>query len=567
MVLLGQQQRWRLGYFRLPSQAELGLGGAVPPDEEHHAGPWHVATFIDLIMRRWLPLTGSLSLGQAHRTVPSWEGGDVPGLSSGGIFLSYRRQDAAPYARLLQQQLGQRFPDVRVFMDLDSIEPGLPFVKVIQQALDSCTVLVALIGRQWATLTDEEGIRRLDDPDDYVRFEVKTALERGVRVIPVLVDEARPLRQQQLPSELHQLAQLNALELSYGRYDYDAGRLFDLLQRVLAASRDQAEPEGKAQAEAGRKAEEQAEGKARQSSGLKALDALESGAIAYPKVSPQHAYRNFPTPDQLDNAKDLIHLRGKDLMAFAYACAVQHDHDIAYWRELGNKAPRKAAYYLTSIIESGHRRAGYRAKQELDRLPLTAVEAGRAESRRRAEQRQARQESLAAVKSRIASFGRTWENRLPRNTELLGHNPELLDDALSHLEELDQEELVLLFAIAVYNRKLEAAIKILNESASLPIMGILVELVVGDVAGPAWRAACLLSTMSDDIIAQISSALPTAVPIENQELLQAACEHRVKELFSAGRGPGIDDPDRARRIERDLKELLSIAQIGHPPRK
>ena len=53
-------------------------------------------------------------------------------------------------------------------------------------------MLVALIGRQWMTATDEEGHRRLDDPDDYVRSEVQAALERGVRVIPVLVDGAKP---------------------------------------------------------------------------------------------------------------------------------------------------------------------------------------------------------------------------------------------------------------------------------------------------------------------------------------------------------------------------------------
>ena len=67
-------------------------------------------------------------------------------------------------------------------------------------------------------------------------------LKRGVRVIPVLVDGARPLRQQQLPAELHKLARLNALELSYGRYQYDSGRLLDLIQRVLAAAGDLAEP-------------------------------------------------------------------------------------------------------------------------------------------------------------------------------------------------------------------------------------------------------------------------------------------------------------------------------------
>ena len=172
----------------------------------------------------------------------------MTGASSGGIFLSYRREDAAPYARLLQYQLSGRFPGARVFMDLDSIEAGLDFAEVIRDAVDSCAVLVALIGRQWATVADEEGRRRLDDPDDYVRFEVQTALKRGVRVIPVLVDNARPLRQQQLPAELHKLTRLNALELSYGRYQYDSDRLLDLIQRVLAGMGDLAEDGRQAQA-------------------------------------------------------------------------------------------------------------------------------------------------------------------------------------------------------------------------------------------------------------------------------------------------------------------------------
>lgn len=158
----------------------------------------------------------------------------MPGAERRGVFLSYRRDDAGPYARSLQLQLSQRIPDARIFMDLDSIEPGLDFAEVIEEAVNSSAVLVALIGRQWVTLTGEDGARRLDNPDDYVRFEVTTALERGVRVIPVLIDGARALRRQDLPAELHKLARLNAAKLSYDRYQDDADRLLDLIQRVLA---------------------------------------------------------------------------------------------------------------------------------------------------------------------------------------------------------------------------------------------------------------------------------------------------------------------------------------------
>jgi TIR domain len=157
----------------------------------------------------------------------------MPGFSSRKIFLSYRRADAAPHAVMLQSRLREHIPDAGVFMDLVDIEPGLEFVEVIREAIDSCAVLVALIGLKWVTLADEEGCRRIDDPDDYVRFEIQAALERDVRVIPVLVDGARPLQQQQLPAELQKLARLQALELSYGRYDYDADQLLNLIQRVL----------------------------------------------------------------------------------------------------------------------------------------------------------------------------------------------------------------------------------------------------------------------------------------------------------------------------------------------
>ena len=163
-------------------------------------------------------------------------GGDVSGSSSLGIFLSYRRGDAAPYARLLQRQLRERFPQARVFMDLDSIERGPDFHGDIREAVVSCVMLVVVIGRQWRTLADEGGHQRLGNQDDWVRFEVQAALESGMWVIPVLVDGAEPLREQQLPPELRKLARLHALELSSGRYEYDADRLFDLIQRVLAAA-------------------------------------------------------------------------------------------------------------------------------------------------------------------------------------------------------------------------------------------------------------------------------------------------------------------------------------------
>jgi hypothetical protein len=157
-------------------------------------------------------------------------------LTPSGVFVSYRREDSGPYAWLLKEHLTCRFPDTPVFMDLASIEAGVDFAEAIEAALGSCVVLVALIGRGWLTATDDEGHCRLDDPDDCVRFEIRTAMERCVRVIPVLVDGAKAPRQQQLPAHLGQLARLNALEMSYGRFEYDESRLMAVIGRVLGAA-------------------------------------------------------------------------------------------------------------------------------------------------------------------------------------------------------------------------------------------------------------------------------------------------------------------------------------------
>jgi hypothetical protein len=152
-----------------------------------------------------------------------------------GIFISYRHADALPHARLLQVNLRERFADRPVFMDLDSIEAGLDFEEVISDAINACGVMVVVIGPLWATVADEQGRRRLDEPDDYVRFGIRTALKRGIRVIPVLVEGAKPPRQQELPSDLQRLARLNAFEMSCDhRYQYDADRLMHIIEKSIA---------------------------------------------------------------------------------------------------------------------------------------------------------------------------------------------------------------------------------------------------------------------------------------------------------------------------------------------
>jgi formylglycine-generating enzyme required for sulfatase activity len=148
------------------------------------------------------------------------------------IFISYRRDDAGGYSLLLFERLSKHFGRGRVFMDIDTIEPGVDFAHVIEKAVGSCDALIALIGKQWLNIHDENGRRRIDNPEDYVRLEIAAALRRDIRVIPVLVRGARMPNSDELPDPLKGLARRNAYELSDTRFAYDLDQLIDVLGKV-----------------------------------------------------------------------------------------------------------------------------------------------------------------------------------------------------------------------------------------------------------------------------------------------------------------------------------------------
>ena len=149
------------------------------------------------------------------------------------IFISYRRDETSAWAFIVNDRLGARFGADKIFMDIDSIEPGDDFVEVIKNKVGACEVLIVLIGRAWLTCTDDHGRRRLDNHDDFVRLEVKAALERGIRVIPVLVDGARPPKPEDVPGDLSALCQRNTLALTDVGYRQDLNRLVEVVAKVI----------------------------------------------------------------------------------------------------------------------------------------------------------------------------------------------------------------------------------------------------------------------------------------------------------------------------------------------
>ncbi len=150
-----------------------------------------------------------------------------------GIFISYRRSDTRHHAARLRQRLGAAFGDEYVFMDVDSLRPGEPFPEVLDATIASSDAVLALIGRDWLTVTDAAGRRRLDDPGDWVRIEIATALRLERVVIPVLLDDARMPRAGQLPALLDALAERHAIEVDDERWDGDVVRLVRRLEEVV----------------------------------------------------------------------------------------------------------------------------------------------------------------------------------------------------------------------------------------------------------------------------------------------------------------------------------------------
>jgi hypothetical protein len=155
-----------------------------------------------------------------------------PRKSSANIFINYRREDSAGHAGRLFDALSSHFAG-RLFMDVDTLEPGVDFVEAIEKAVGSCEALIVVIGREWLTIEDRAGRRRLDDPGDFVRLEVESALARRIRVIPVLVQDTPMPRAEELPASLAPLARRNAIELSDARWAYDVDRLARTIQDIL----------------------------------------------------------------------------------------------------------------------------------------------------------------------------------------------------------------------------------------------------------------------------------------------------------------------------------------------
>lgn len=144
------------------------------------------------------------------------------------IFISYRREDSKHAVGRLHAALKRHVRDPKrdIFIDIDNIPKGVDFLEHLDQQVAQCDVMLAVIGPAWLSVKDPNtNRRRLDDPADFVRIEVASALKRGIPVVPVVLDETKIPSAQSLPDDLQALSRRNGERLEHESFDADVERL------------------------------------------------------------------------------------------------------------------------------------------------------------------------------------------------------------------------------------------------------------------------------------------------------------------------------------------------------
>jgi hypothetical protein len=154
------------------------------------------------------------------------------------IFISYRRGDSAGITGRVYDRLVQKFGKGAIFKDVDSIPLGANFKQYVDSVIEDCDVAIVVIGDRWlgGFVDGAAKSRRIDDPRDFVRIEIESALQRNVPVIPLLVQDALMPAEENLPASLQELAYRNGMAIRHDpHFHADMDRLIKNLDMLLAA--------------------------------------------------------------------------------------------------------------------------------------------------------------------------------------------------------------------------------------------------------------------------------------------------------------------------------------------
>lgn len=156
----------------------------------------------------------------------------------GRIFISYRRTDAKGVAGRLSDTLEIYFGNNRVFRDIEDITGGAEFGQVIEKNLQSADAVIVLIGPDWLSTTNEDGLRRLDAADDWVTQEIAVAIKQHIPLFPVLIEGTPMPRHNELPEKLTPLLKYNAITISDRNWHADVLGLGKIISFNIPSSNE-----------------------------------------------------------------------------------------------------------------------------------------------------------------------------------------------------------------------------------------------------------------------------------------------------------------------------------------
>jgi uncharacterized protein (TIGR02145 family) len=127
------------------------------------------------------------------------------------IFINYRREDEANMVFAIANALMREFGVENVFYDRQAIKAGTEFPREIDQALENCRIFIPVIGKKWLEIMNK---RQAMDEKDYVLDEIVHALEKGVIILPILVDDTPMPSEKDLPPDVSALSLINAVNIT-----------------------------------------------------------------------------------------------------------------------------------------------------------------------------------------------------------------------------------------------------------------------------------------------------------------------------------------------------------------
>ncbi len=171
------------------------------------------------------------------------------------IFISYRVADSAHLVGRLRADLVRLYASARiVYRDKNDLQGGQDWPDELRRALIECPVLLAVIGPGWAEARfatgPQAGELRLSDAKDWVRTEIRTALELsksdpGRHVIPIFVN-ATPMKEKEWLDRrgLADLFDKQGLPLREDPdYDHDLQQLLNRLETLRAELKASRKPD------------------------------------------------------------------------------------------------------------------------------------------------------------------------------------------------------------------------------------------------------------------------------------------------------------------------------------